>query len=88
MSGCGGLFTISIRDSSIEKINAFVDKLSRFKLAVSWGGHESLILPVAPLYNLEGRDDPHIPFNYIRIYIGLEDSEYLLDEFLETMKLL
>lgn len=88
MSGCGGLFTIAVKDSSIEKINLFIDQLTRFKLAVSWGGHESLLLPIAPLYHLEGRDDPHIPFNYIRVYIGLEDADYLLEELLDAMQIL
>jgi cystathionine beta-lyase/cystathionine gamma-synthase len=88
MTGSGGLFTIAVKDSSIEKINLFVDKLKRFKLAVSWGGHESLILPIAPLYHLEGRNDPHIPFNYVRVYIGLEDADYLLEELLDAMEIL
>ena len=85
MRGCGGLFSIAVRASSIHSIINFVNGLKRFKLAVSWGGHESLILPIAALYNLPERANPHIPWNYMRLYIGLEDAEYLLQELMSGL---
>ncbi|HJW27818.1 MAG TPA: PLP-dependent aspartate aminotransferase family protein [Saprospiraceae bacterium] len=81
MSGCGGLFTIEFDYPDIATLLDMVAKIKRWKIAVSWGGHESLILPMAALYNLPGRDDPHIPWNYVRFYVGLEDAEYLLEDF-------
>jgi len=80
MSGCGGLFTVEFDYPDIETLLQFVSKVKRWKIAVSWGGHESLMLPMAALYNLPGRDNPNIPWNYVRFYVGLEDWQYLLED--------
>ena len=88
MSGCGGLFTVVLVDTAIEDIINLIDSLDRFKLAVSWGGHESLIMPGAAFYNLSESVKPLWPHTYMRIYIGLEDPEYLLEELIEQLDLL
>ena len=85
MSGCGGLFTIEFDVADIESLLRITDKIKRWKIAVSWGGHEALMLPIAALYNLPGRTDPHIPWNYVRFYVGLEEPEYLLEDILNAM---
>ena len=80
MSGCGGLFTIEFDVPDITSLLVIVSRIKRWKIAVSWGGHEALMMPVAALYNLPGRADPHIPWNFIRFYVGLEEPEYLLED--------
>ncbi len=77
MSGTGGLFSILLHTTDQQAIFHFVESLQSFLLAVSWGGHESLIFPVAAVHNLPGRDNPPFPINLVRLYIGLEDPEYL-----------
>lgn len=84
MGGCGGLFTIEANMPDIETLLSVVQKIKRWKIAVSWGGHESLMLPMAALYHLPGRDNPHIPWNYIRFYVGLEEPDYLLEDFIQA----
>ncbi len=86
MSGCGGLFTIEFNLPDIDALLQIIRKINRWKIAVSWGGHEALMLPIAALYNLPGRTDPHIPWNFIRFYVGLEESDYLLEDLLQAMK--
>ena len=86
MSGCGGLFTIEFNLPDIESLLAVVGKIKRWKIAVSWGGHEALMLPMAALYNLPGRDNPHIPWSFVRFYVGLEDPDYLLQDLLGAME--
>lgn len=89
MRGSGGLMTVYIKATDIRSIETFADSLQRFQIAVSWGGHESLVLPVAALYGLEGRTDPALPWNCIRFYFGLEDATDLisdLDQAFEKMK--
>lgn len=54
MSGCGGLFTIEFNLPDIESLLRVVSKVTRWKIAVSWGGHEALMLPIAALYNMPG----------------------------------
>ncbi len=85
MSGCGGLFTIEFDLPDIESLLRVVSKVNRWKIAVSWGGHEALMLPMAALYNMPGRDDPHIPWNYVRFYVGLEEPGYLLEDLLAAL---
>jgi cystathionine beta-lyase/cystathionine gamma-synthase len=85
MSGCGGLFTIEFDVPDIESLLSIVAKVRRWKIAVSWGGHEALMLPMAALYNLPGRDNPHIPWNFVRFYVGLEEPEYLLEDLIGAM---
>lgn len=85
MNGCGGLFTIEFNVPDIDTLLKMIKKIKRWKIAVSWGGHEALILPMAALYNLPGRSDPHIPWSYVRFYVGLEDPEYLLEDLIDAL---
>ena len=80
MGGCGGLFAVKFKTNSKEKMEAFFTKLKRFLLAVSWGGHESLILPAIALYDIPGRENPDMPVGFTRFYIGLEDAEVLIED--------
>lgn len=80
MSGAGGLFSIMVNSDDIKKVEAFFHKLKRFLLAVSWGGHESLILPFAAFHE-EGADPTHLkPWQLVRFYIGLEDPDWLIED--------
>ncbi|MEO6130676.1 MAG: PLP-dependent aspartate aminotransferase family protein [Saprospiraceae bacterium] len=85
MSGCGGLFTIEFDFPDIENLLGVIARIRKWKIAVSWGGHEALMMPVAALYNLPGRADPHIPWNYVRFYVGLEEPQYLLDDLIQAL---
>ncbi len=69
-----GLITFSIIKTN--KINKFLDSLDFFKIGFSWGGYESLILPLNQL-------KPSInyyknSFYWFRIHIGLESTEDLI----------
>jgi cystathionine beta-lyase len=81
MSGCGGLFSFELHTESKEDVNIFNDALDKFFFAVSWGGYESLKLPILAFYDNPGRPNPSIPFQLFRIYIGLEDADYLIANF-------
>lgn len=86
MSGCGGLFTVEMDVPTIDDLLSFIRKIQRWKIAVSWGGHEALVLPMAALYNLPGRADPHIPWQFVRFYVGLEEPEYLLKDLQQALE--
>ncbi len=86
MSGCGGLFTIEFDVPDIQSLLDIIAKIKRWKIAVSWGGHEALMLPIAALYNLPGRNDPHIPWSFVRFYVGLEEPEYLLEDLVRAIE--
>jgi cystathionine beta-lyase/cystathionine gamma-synthase len=85
MRGNGGLFSIETTAKSIAEAEAFFYALKRFTFAVSWGGHESLIFPTVAIYNIEGKGKPSLPFNFARLYIGLEDPDWLLEDLLQAL---
>ncbi|MFK8105416.1 MAG: PLP-dependent aspartate aminotransferase family protein, partial [Saprospiraceae bacterium] len=88
MRGAGGLFSILLKVDQIEQVEAFFDRLQHFSFAVSWGGHESLVLPFCALYNIPGRDAPSIPWNLLRFYIGLEDPDWLIADLAQALEVL
>ena len=49
-------------------------------MAVSWGGHESLILPKSAGMKPEAFDAQNIEHRSLRIYVGLEDAGYLISD--------
>ena len=49
MAKGGGQFSAVVKADSIDQIETFCNKLQRFLLACSWGGHESLVLPTCAL---------------------------------------
>jgi cystathionine beta-lyase/cystathionine gamma-synthase len=88
MRGCGGLFSVNFKTDSPEKMEAFVHRIERFLMAVSWGGHESLMIPTIGFYNIPGRPNPLLPYTFCRFYIGLEEPDWLWEDLERAMELL
>lgn len=88
MTGCGGLITVFLKTDSIERVEAFFNRLNCFLFAVSWGGHESLIMPMAAFYNIPGKDEPAYPFTLVRLYIGLEDPDWLMKDLAQALEVI
>ena len=88
MRGCGGLFSVQFKTDSRDKMEQFVQRLNRFLMAVSWGGHESLIMPSVGFYNIPGKPEPALPWTFCRFYIGLEDPEWLWEDLEQAMQTL
>ena len=88
MQGAGGLFSVLTTAKTKAEAEAFFHKLERFTLAVSWGGHESLVIPTVAFYDIPGRPDSPLPFNLVRFYIGLEDAEWLLEDLEQALEVL
>ena len=80
MSGACGLFTFTLKNGTMESITRFCESLKHFFIAVSWGGHESLILPKCAGIQPQEFDAGNIEHQYIRIYTGLEEPCYLIDD--------
>jgi cystathionine beta-lyase/cystathionine gamma-synthase len=80
-----GLFTIEV-NSSVNAIEKFCNSLSYWRMAVSWGGFESLIIPscsfVRPgLYSA-------LSDNLIRFSVGLESADVLISDIDKNIHLL
>lgn len=86
MKAALGLVTIVLKDERRESIVKFCESLQTFLIAVSWGGHESLVIPRCAgipkdLYNAKNELHRHI-----RLYIGLEDAEYLIGDLEQALE--
>ena len=62
------------------EIEAFIEGMAHFKMGFSWGGYESLITATMKVQNL--RTATAWPYSgpLIRLHIGLEDVDDLLDD--------
>lgn len=78
MKGAGGLVTFYIRAGKRDDIVLFCESLQHFMMAVSWGGHESLILPKCAGITASEFDAANPDHRAIRMYIGLEEPSYLI----------
>ena len=76
-----GMFTIALKNRDPRSIKNFCESLQNFLIAVSWGGHESLIMPKCAFV---GADDPQV--SMIRFYIGLEDADVLIDDLGQSLQ--
>jgi cystathionine beta-lyase/cystathionine gamma-synthase len=80
MQWCGGLFTVFIKAKSVAQVELFCNSLERFLMAVSWGGHESLIIPACSFMERSDYEMLKYGYNAIRFYIGLENPEVLIGD--------
>lgn len=75
LEGYGSLFSFEV-DIAVD-IPEFCNALRLFRLGVSWGGYESLVVPAAISKNQAGRNNAAIDFGVpprmIRLFVGLED---------------
>ncbi len=80
MAGACGLFTVVLKVSKMESIVRFCESLQHITMAVSWGGHESLVIPKCSGIQPKDFDPSNREHRYIRMYVGLEDPEYLISD--------
>jgi cystathionine beta-lyase len=78
-TGASGLFSIVLRPAPQKAVDAMLDTLKLFGMGFSWGGFESLALPIDP-----ERTRTAVPWQspgkMIRLQIGLEDTADLISD--------
>ena len=80
-NGSSGLFTFELRDAGREGRSAFVDRLQLFGIGYSWGGYESLVLPVDPHRTVTKAPAE----NLVRLHVGLEDADDLIADLAQAL---
>ena len=82
LTGTSGLFSFVFGEGI--DISAFCDALELFKLGVSWGGHESLVVPaLVARVQAAGPNsavDFGVPERMVRLHAGLEGADALWDD--------
>ncbi len=76
-SGAGGLFSIILNGGDDAARAALIDGLDHFGIGYSWGGYESLALPVDP-QKYRSATSWQAQGPVIRLSIGLEDADDLI----------
>lgn len=88
MKGAGGVIAFEL-EGDLDTAKAFADSLKLFKVAVSLGDAESLIQHPASMthssYTPQARIDAGISDNLLRISVGLEQAEDLINDLDQAM---
>ncbi|HEY7006364.1 MAG TPA: cystathionine beta-lyase [Sphingomicrobium sp.] len=79
--GSSGLFSFELKGADDAARAAFVDRLELFGIGYSWGGYESLALPVDPHRTVS---EPPAP-SLVRLHIGLEDPDDLIEDLRDAL---
>lgn len=87
MRGGCGLLTFTLKNGTCESITKFCESLKHILMAVSWGGHESLVIPKCAGIDPKDFDANNIEHQYIRLYTGLEDAAYLVADINQALNL-
>jgi len=89
MTGCSGLMSFVLKDMSLKSVKDFFDCLGVFRSGPSWGGFESLALPLR--VKAYTRETARMPVkegyvDLIRISVGLEDKDTLIEALDKALK--
>ncbi|MGF9763315.1 PLP-dependent transferase [Microvirga sp. 0TCS3.31] len=88
LQGTSGLFSFEF-DGSVD-IARFADALRLFKLGVSWGGHESLVVPAQVVRVQAAGPNSAIDFGVservVRLHVGLEGQDVLVADLAQAIR--
>ena len=80
LSGYSGLFSFELADGDFDDVRRVIDSVRRFRIGVSWGGVESLIITPNRGTNGADLDAQGIPRTLIRVSTGLEGADVLIED--------
>ena len=85
LTGYSGLFSFVLKDAGFDQVRDFINRLKRFRIGVSWGGVESLVISPNRGNNLHYLDAHRIPHGLVRMSIGLEGADALIDDIMAAL---
>jgi len=80
-----GQFTLELNTDELEKVENFCNELKKIRLGCSWGGYESLAFPAITLYSSMNYSTATTPFTMVRMYVGLESSETIIEDLKQAL---
>lgn len=83
-SGATGVFGVALKRTDKDALYKCINELQYFGVGLSWGGFESLILPYDLQTPSAAKRAPN--GNYIRLNIGLESAQDLIDDLSKSLK--
>ena len=92
MSGNSGLLSFRLATQDLEKVKKFFNGLNKFRIGVSWGGHESLIYALAISYIKEMKEEQFaatgLTYGDMRISVGLDPVSDLIKDLEQALDLI
>ncbi len=80
-TGANGLFGYVLKETTEANLDKFLEQMKLFGMGFSWGGFESLLIPCDDqLDRIDGDRIHDRPGPLIRVHVGLEDPDDLLED--------
>lgn len=86
LTGYAGLLSFEMKNGTYEVVKSIINKLKVFQIGVSWGSFESLVMSPNYGYNEEALQKEHVNSGLIRLSIGLEDADILINDLKQALK--
>ncbi len=80
LTGASGVFSFELESGDAGSVRRVIDALRVFRIGVSWGGAESLVISPNRGDNTRVLKRQQIPSGLIRLSVGLEGSGTLIDD--------
>jgi cystathionine beta-lyase/cystathionine gamma-synthase len=85
LRGYSGMLSFELAKGEFNAVRTVIDALRRFRIAVSWGGVESIVISPNRGTNGAALDAQRIPRGLIRLSIGLEGAEVLIADLADAL---
>lgn len=85
MQGACGLLSFYLNVEKIEDVVKFCESLQHILMAVSWGGHESLIIPGCASVSPQAYDITKRSQRMLRLYVGQEEPDYIIRDLAQAL---
>ena len=85
LRGTSGLLSFALVRADFETARAVIDALRHFRIGVSWGGVESLVITPDRGTNGDSLDRQRIPRGLIRLSVGLEGADVLIEDLAQAL---
>jgi cystathionine beta-lyase len=87
LKGYSGLLSFELKNNQFEAVRAVINHLKQFQIGVSWGGFESLVISPNYGYNVDQLVKSGMDPGLIRISVGLEHVDELMEDLDAALKL-
>ena len=86
LAGYSGVFSFELANGGFDAVKRVIDGLRHFRIGVSWGGVESLVIAPARPANTAALAAQRIPPSLIRVSIGLEGADVLIADLDQALR--
>lgn len=81
--GASGLFSLQLKSTDMERVRCFFNSLKHFGIGLSWGGYESLVLPIGkPSRTVKSWERSGY---LVRVHAGLENLNDLQSDVIQAL---